>query len=304
MATTYPAEAERANNVPRILAWTGLILGGLMSGTSLFDSDAPFGGLLMGLGLLLPAGWWFYCESKDRKLREHYTRTAATNAHLARYLGPGDSAVLHGMSGAEPPAPVNRKWPLVALGSVALLGMGGALVPPTEAEPVAPTSAATTSSSATTTTATTDPAEEAQRSEQARASAEASRSSEARQREEEEARRAEEERQRAEEERQRAEQARAEEEERARAEQARLEEEARARAEREAAERAAAEEANTQPQGLLAPAPAPAPERSAYYPNCTAVWNETGGPIYRGQPGYDSHLDRDGDGVGCEKRPR
>ena len=23
-------------------------------------------------------------------------------------------------------------------------------------------------------------------------------------------------------------------------------------------------------------------------------------PLYKGQPGYDSHLDRDGDGVACE----
>ncbi len=43
---------------------------------------------------------------------------------------------------------------------------------------------------------------------------------------------------------------------------------------------------------------------SAYYKNCTAVWNAIGRPIYRGQPGYGSHLDRDGDGKGCEIDPR
>jgi Excalibur calcium-binding domain. len=50
-----------------------------------------------------------------------------------------------------------------------------------------------------------------------------------------------------------------------------------------------------------APAPAPA---SAHYKNCTAVWNAIGSPIYVGDPGYASHLDRDGDGIGCEKDPR
>jgi hypothetical protein len=36
------------------------------------------------------------------------------------------------------------------------------------------------------------------------------------------------------------------------------------------------------------------------YENCTAVRAAGAAPIYRGQPGYASHLDRDGDGVGCE----
>ena len=51
------------------------------------------------------------------------------------------------------------------------------------------------------------------------------------------------------------------------------------------------------------PAPAPAPQ-GKYYPNCKAVWDELGRPIRNGEPGYDHHLDHDGDGVGCEQRPR
>ena len=39
---------------------------------------------------------------------------------------------------------------------------------------------------------------------------------------------------------------------------------------------------------------------SVYYKNCTAVRNAGADPSYRGDPGYGSHLDRDGDGVGCE----
>jgi hypothetical protein len=39
---------------------------------------------------------------------------------------------------------------------------------------------------------------------------------------------------------------------------------------------------------------------STYYKNCTAVRNAGAAPIYRGQPGYGSHLDRDNDGIGCE----
>ena len=39
---------------------------------------------------------------------------------------------------------------------------------------------------------------------------------------------------------------------------------------------------------------------SVYYKNCTEARNAGAAPIYRGNPGYGSHLDRDGDGVGCE----
>lgn len=59
------------------------------------------------------------------------------------------------------------------------------------------------------------------------------------------------------------------------------------------------------PAPAPAPRPAPAPAPAAKtYPNCRAVWNDLGGPIRRGDAGYGSHLDRDGDGVGCEKRPK
>jgi hypothetical protein len=37
-----------------------------------------------------------------------------------------------------------------------------------------------------------------------------------------------------------------------------------------------------------------------YFRNCDAVWAAGAAPIRRGDPGYGGHLDRDGDGVGCE----
>ena len=47
-------------------------------------------------------------------------------------------------------------------------------------------------------------------------------------------------------------------------------------------------------------APAPAAPASAWYDNCTAVRNAGAAPIRVGDPGYAKHLDRDGDGIGCE----
>lgn len=51
------------------------------------------------------------------------------------------------------------------------------------------------------------------------------------------------------------------------------------------------------------PAPlAAVPDASSYvsYANCSAVRAAGAAPIYAGDPGYSSKLDRDGDGVGCE----
>ena len=58
------------------------------------------------------------------------------------------------------------------------------------------------------------------------------------------------------------------------------------------------------PRAAAAPQPAPAtapPDGAAiYYANCTAVRAAGAAPIHRGDPGYASKLDHDGDGIGCE----
>ena len=61
------------------------------------------------------------------------------------------------------------------------------------------------------------------------------------------------------------------------------------------------------PATKAAPPPAPvetteeAPARSAYYANCSAAKAAGAAPLHRGEPGYRSGLDRDGDGVACER---
>lgn len=42
------------------------------------------------------------------------------------------------------------------------------------------------------------------------------------------------------------------------------------------------------------------PSGQVYYPNCAAARAAGAAPVKRGEPGYGTHLDRDGDGVGCE----
>lgn len=42
---------------------------------------------------------------------------------------------------------------------------------------------------------------------------------------------------------------------------------------------------------------------AVYFKNCTEAWRAGKAPLHRGDPGYGTHLDRDGDGIACEIRP-
>jgi micrococcal nuclease len=61
------------------------------------------------------------------------------------------------------------------------------------------------------------------------------------------------------------------------------------------------------PATKAAPPPPPveateeAPAQSAYYANCSAAKAAGAAPLHRGEPGYRPGLDRDGDGVACER---
>jgi hypothetical protein len=46
--------------------------------------------------------------------------------------------------------------------------------------------------------------------------------------------------------------------------------------------------------------PAKKPASPVYFKNCDAARAAGAAPVHRGDPGYARHLDRDGDGVGCE----
>lgn len=63
------------------------------------------------------------------------------------------------------------------------------------------------------------------------------------------------------------------------------------------------------PAAAAAAAPAPRADRApkpvrtgAAFANCAAARAAGAAPVRRGDPGYGPHLDRDGDGVGCESR--
>lgn len=57
--------------------------------------------------------------------------------------------------------------------------------------------------------------------------------------------------------------------------------------------------AASEPTYASAPVAEPVPQ-AVYYPDCSAARAAGVAPLYRGQPGYASKLDRDNDGVACE----
>lgn len=80
-------------------------------------------------------------------------------------------------------------------------------------------------------------------------------------------------------------------------------------------EREPEREAEPRPEPEPEPEPEPRPEpdpttassnqnedggSSVHYKNCDAARAAGAAPVYRGQAGYGRHLDRDGDGIGCE----
>lgn len=135
-----------------LLAWTGLVLGGLMVvaaigtfGSGVLESVAM---AMIGLAMAVPGGWWIFCERKDRTHAEEdfqLDRQAALAAQsMSGYVSPG---ALSPLTWDTPLTPFTRRWPVVGAVSVALLIAGGALMPtpaPSQAPASSPAAATRT----------------------------------------------------------------------------------------------------------------------------------------------------------------
>ena len=85
-----------------------------------------------------------------------------------------------------------------------------------------------------------------------------------------------------------------------RAQQKKAEKKAAQKASEKAKAKANQEKEKAKPRPLAASSKPSTNSTPVYYENCDAVRAAGAAPIRRGDPGYASHLDRDGDGVGCE----
>ena len=139
-ASTPPRTAahQSKNKAPRILAWTGAILGLMFitmvpeMAVSAADGTGQF---LMGVGFLIPSLWWFYCENADKKAVEHWQERVRAENELKASLGDGYDVVTAGMGSVEPPRYTQRRWPHVTALALIVFFVGGAFVEPTEETP-------------------------------------------------------------------------------------------------------------------------------------------------------------------------
>lgn len=266
-----------------ILAWISVIFGAIMlppvlSASSFGDG---MGNILFAIALGLPGTWWIYCNTKDKKAAGAYASTVQNHTQLSEMLQTTDPTIVAGMGTPEPPTPQKRRWPLIAGTSVAAMMIAGVVTPTPEPAVESVVSTSTEPSTPEATTSQAAPTTSSASRQPATTSSTTKPPTTTRSPEPTTTQPA-----------------------------------------------PAVDEPATVPQGFAeipqeaatvaeeppapAPAPVPAPIPAAVapaapstnYKNCTAVWNAIGGPIYAGNPGYASHLDRDGDGVGCETDPR
>ena len=248
-----------------VLAWAGLVLGGIMVvaalgtlGSGVLESVAM---ALIGLAMALPGGWWVFCERKDRTHAEEdfqLDRQAALAAQtMAGYVSPD---ALSPLTWNTPLSPFARRWPVVGSASAAMLVVGAALMPTpapslTPASgPVAATSTVTTTARAAALTATVPQTPTSSPASATPVTPVAVESEYTPQ-----------------------------------------------QTDSPAPTYAPAPAQTYAPPQTYAPAPVAEPvPQAAYYPNCSAARAAGVAPLYRGQPGYASKLDRDNDGVACE----
>ncbi|GAA1053703.1 excalibur calcium-binding domain-containing protein [Dietzia natronolimnaea] len=142
-----------------VLAWVGVGVGALVvlgGAASLADGAAAVAAMtVFGLALILPGGWWLYCERRDRAHADEDHRldsqAALAQQSMAGYVA---ADALAPLTWHTPLTPVSRRWPVV--GSTAFAMIAGSMIVMPAAE-VSPAPAAT-AVPATSTVLTTAPA--------------------------------------------------------------------------------------------------------------------------------------------------
>lgn len=265
------AEFTRSNMIGNAMLWIAaavgalLVAGALMPGSSLMSA---IGSGLIGLAILGAASWALFCRSTDDRALAKWSREEDERRRLAQMLTPADSLVLAGMQPASPPERKQRHWGAVAptMGALSIAGMvmGAAGAPPATATD--PDVTATVTESRTVTETTTKSATSSSSSSSTSTSTPSSQSETGAIDNDDEYRR---------------------------------------QTPEPDAPRAAYAPVPVRPTPTPTYTPRetytpPANTGGGAYPNCSAARAAGAAPVYIGSPGYGPHLDRDGDGVGCE----
>lgn len=270
-APTSSAEFTRSNSIGNVVLWLVAAVGALVFAGALTSGErlmSAIGSGLIGLAILAAASWALICRSADDRTLAKWSHDDNERRRLASLLTPADSLVLAGMQPVAPPERKRRRWGAVAptLGALSIAGMvmGSAGTPTATATDPAVT--ATVTESRTVTTTTTESSSISSTSSTTSSATRALSSGN---------------------------------------DAIPYDEENETRTREPDAPRAAyvPNPARPTPTPTYTPRETYAPPANTgggTYPNCSAARAAGAAPVYIGSPGYGPHLDRDGDGVGCE----
>lgn len=114
-----------------ILSGVGVAFGALFVAISFAQPGARdlLACLLLGLAMLIPSSWWFYCNTQDKKRIREHRRMIENNRHLARMLGDDHAQVASGLDTYSQVQLFRRRWMIVATLSILLFISFVAIVP-------------------------------------------------------------------------------------------------------------------------------------------------------------------------------
>ncbi|AMJ44228.1 excalibur calcium-binding domain-containing protein [Corynebacterium stationis] len=254
----------------RVLAIATIAIAALIALVSLAP-PLSIPGLFAALGFFVPGGWWFYCESKDKKARATHQQRVQAQAHWNEHLDPvKDQAILAGLgTPLDGPQLFRRRWGWAFFTAFVAFAIAMVLTPETpatsETKETEESSSATTTPSETTTSTTTSSSSSSTTKSEPTSTYSSTTTQEP---------------------------------------------EPEQTTQRVTEEPYVEQQSGYTPAPEPTPAPqqfyqqpaAPVVQESpsVYYQNCDAVRAAGAAPLYIGSPGYASKLDRDGDGVACE----
>ena len=254
----------------RVLAIATIAIAALIALVSLAP-PLSIPGLFAALGIFIPGGWWFYCESKDKKARATHQQRVQAQAHWNEHLDPvKDQAILAGLkTPLDGPERFRRRWGWAFFAAFVAFAIAMVISPETPAVSETTNTEETTSVNPTPSKTTTSTTASSITSSTTKTEPTSTSSSTTTQEPEPE------------------------------------QTTQRVTEEPYFEQRsvyAPAPEPTPAPQQFYQQPAAPVVQESpsVYYQNCDAVRAAGAAPLYIGSPGYASKLDRDGDGVACE----
>lgn len=135
-----PSLWQRVRSVsPRTWANIAIVIGTIGCINAIFAAAslrAAVSDICISIMFLLPALWWYYCESRDKQAQAAYEKELSDIQRARKLLDPvRDATVLHGLDDPTPPVPMLRRWLVIGVVALALGMIGSGLTDDTPDTP-------------------------------------------------------------------------------------------------------------------------------------------------------------------------